>query len=275
MQRASRGNFLFHAVPQDTYSAAIMGLHRTARTILRFANPRYLAALLMEQLDRRLIFRGASGAKFYIHNRRLLKRSAELKPKQAEWIDSMERDSVFWDVGANVGVYSLYAASRGIKVIALEPEAGSFALLQRNADLNGFQGLVVALNIGLLDRTGLAAFQLADAMAGTPKHQVRLGTIGARTVVTFTASDLTACLGVPSPNHIKIDVDGSELSVVRGLDLARSDLRSVLCEVRDNEDAEPVIDAFERHGFTGDAGIDAVKAEGGKAFYILFQRQTG
>ena len=51
------------------------------------------------------------------------------QPATIEWIDSFSPGSVFWDVGANVGVYALYAARRGdAKVVAFEPAAVNFFL---------------------------------------------------------------------------------------------------------------------------------------------------
>ena len=47
------------------------------------------------------------------------------EPETIEWIDSFKKDDVFWDVGANVGTYSLYAGMKGIKTLAFEPSAGN------------------------------------------------------------------------------------------------------------------------------------------------------
>ena len=59
------------------------------------------------------------------------------QPATIEWIESFRPDSVFWDVGANVGVYSLYAALRGdTRVVAFEPAAVNFFLLAANCEAN-------------------------------------------------------------------------------------------------------------------------------------------
>ena len=43
------------------------------------------------------------------------------QPATIEWIDRFQPGSVFWDIGANVGVYTLYAALRGdTRVVAFE-----------------------------------------------------------------------------------------------------------------------------------------------------------
>src|SRR3954454_23342205 len=55
------------------------------------------------------------------------------EPDTIKWIDSFPAESVFWDIGANVGVYSLYAATRpGLSILSFEPLAANFHVLSRN-----------------------------------------------------------------------------------------------------------------------------------------------
>jgi hypothetical protein len=59
------------------------------------------------------------------------------EPETLEWIDSMPEHCVLWDVGANIGIYSLYAAqSKGAKVFAFEPSIFNLELLARNIHTN-------------------------------------------------------------------------------------------------------------------------------------------
>src|ERR1051325_5936164 len=60
------------------------------------------------------------------------------QPATIQWIDSFLPNSVFWDVGANVGVYTLYAARRGAaQVVAFEPAAVNYFLLAAHCEANG------------------------------------------------------------------------------------------------------------------------------------------
>jgi hypothetical protein len=62
------------------------------------------------------------------------------EPGALEWIDSMVPGSVFWDIGANIGVLTLYAAMRGdLKVWAFEPAAVNHYNLVANCELNGLE----------------------------------------------------------------------------------------------------------------------------------------
>ncbi len=227
---------------------------------------------IMEILDQRLVFRGKTGAYYHVHNQRLLKRALEGKPRQISWIDGFPAGSTFWDVGSNVGVYSMYAAMRGLNVVAIEPETRSFDLLQRNAQLNRLSSLVTALNVALYETTGLVPLRIAHEGAGMPHHQIDVTSGADRKIMAFTASDLCQIMKVPPPNYVKIDVDGSELQVIRGLDLTSSALRGVLCEFRDNGDAVEIFSLFDRHGFRGDGTIDDVRKNGNTATYVLFSR---
>ena len=59
------------------------------------------------------------------------------EPETIEWIDGFKDGDVFWDVGANIGVYSLYASiGRRIEVLAFEPSASNYLLLNRNIEYN-------------------------------------------------------------------------------------------------------------------------------------------
>ena len=65
------------------------------------------------------------------------------EPDTIAWIDGFEPGSVLWDIGANVGVYSLYAAlARDVRVVAFEPAAANFFLLTRNIALNGLNAKI-------------------------------------------------------------------------------------------------------------------------------------
>ena len=59
--------------------------------------------------------------------------SAAKEPETAAWIDNHVQDGdVFWDVGANVGTYGLMAASRGAKVLMIEPDAAKYGRILQN-----------------------------------------------------------------------------------------------------------------------------------------------
>ena len=65
---------------------------------------------------------------------------------------SISPDDIVFDVGANIGVFTLCAAKQGAYIYAYEPIPQTFEVLQHNIDLHGFESTVHARNIGLSDR---------------------------------------------------------------------------------------------------------------------------
>jgi FkbM family methyltransferase len=191
------------------------------------------------------------------------------EPDTIEWLDRIAPGSVLWDIGANVGIYTIYAASRGVNVYAFEPEAGSFAVLQKNIDLNGQRARVTALNLGLSDTNGLVKFRLFGDAVGLPKHGISDDSDG-RTILASTGERLKE-LGIPSPQYIKIDVDGAERAVMNGLSL--DDVKEVQIELRDKgDDAQVIYRRMTSEGFVPDKDIESVVAKKGKAVNVLFRR---
>ena len=165
------------------------------------------------------------------------------EPDTIEWIAGFERGEVLADVGANVGMYSIWAAkARGVRVIAFEPEAQNYALLNRNIHANHLDTLVEAYCIALADSAGLGRLHLSQVTVGSSCHsfgasvdhndQARSSAF-AQGCVSATLDSLVASGAIPMPDHIKVDVDGIEPKVIAGARATLADLRvrSVLIEI--------------------------------------------
>ena len=75
------------------------------------------------------------------------------EPETIAWLNSFAPNDVFWDIGANVGVYSLYAALKGNKVWAFEPAPGNYYILSRNIELNKLdKSISIIFPLGLTPR---------------------------------------------------------------------------------------------------------------------------
>ena len=128
----------------------------------------------------------------------------------------------FVDVGANMGLYSLFAAKKVLPqgwVLALEPSSREYELLKRNVQLNGLQN-VRALRVAASDRSGTA--ELLIAPLKNAGHNT-LGAFGYDTalerkevVPLERLDDVMRKEGVQRVEVIKIDVEGAELLVLRG-----------------------------------------------------------
>jgi len=168
------------------------------------------------------------------------------EPWTLEWLASFKPGEIMVDCGANVGMYTIWAAAtRGVSVYAFEPEAQNYAVLNRNIQYNNLQSTVKAYCIGLSDAVGLFDLHMADMRIGGSCHSVGealdfehkpLKTLFIQGCSASTLDVLVDSKAVPVPNHIKIDVDGFEPKVVAGArkTLARPEMRSLLIETNQN-----------------------------------------
>lgn len=254
--------------------------HAASKAAIRFstlplsrAGRAYVHALLTEELEPYAEKDWPHGkVRYFAPGWRPFRRAREGKKDTISWIDTFPDGAVFWDIGSNVGVYSLYAASKGTRTIAFEPEAASFYLLQKNIDLNDLNDKVTALNIALSDRTGMAGFRLADLAIGTPRHQVTdslaaSNDLPCRGIARMTGRDIAEVLSVPAPTHANIDVDGLELDVVRGLPLEH--LTEIRCEMRPNGAAPEIESLLADAGFNTEGALALVDASPKVANFVF------
>jgi len=180
------------------------------------------------------------------------------EPETLEWIDGFGQGEVLYDVGANVGVFSLYASlHRGCEVYAFEPEAKNYACLNKNIYLNRLGRRVKALNVGLHDATSIEFLQLHDLASGAALHSVgeaidwrgeRFEAKFEQAVLAFRLDEMIELFRMPQPTHMKIDVDGNELKVIRGAARTLSDPRFRSLQIELKEGDRDLIQAIESCG---------------------------
>jgi FkbM family methyltransferase len=151
-------------------------------------------------------------------------------------ISSARPGDVFLDVGANVGLYSLLLASAlgsAGQVIAFEPERESFEHLQDNLKLNE-AGNVHPFQKALGDEDGHAELFLRGGIAdSTLVWSPSLGNAGQQLVDVVQGDAFIERQNLPLPRLVKVDVEGYECKVLRGLrrTLANPGCEVVCCEV--------------------------------------------
>lgn len=192
--------------------------------------------------------------KFFAPSRLLQARAKGVlgkEPDMIAWIDGFPRDAVFWDIGANVGVFGIYAAVKlGVRVQAFEPAAANFYALSRNIALNeltaSMRGYCLALSgvtrLGVLNSTstamGAALSQFGDVGAKSRYMDKKITT--AHGMIGMTIDRFIELFDPPFPTHIKIDVDGLELPIIEGAHATLRDprLNSVMLELSLSDSAE-------------------------------------
>jgi FkbM family methyltransferase len=181
------------------------------------------------------------------------------EPATNAWIKSFGTEDTFVDIGANIGLYSLMAAAHGAsRVYAFEPNPFSFGVLARNICLNGLDGRVVPLCLALSERSSIVTFKLGSMQAGSIGNEIvnerTSGDSKSITMASFSVDELLRIQGISGVNHMKIDVDGLELGILRGAVelLANPVLKSVLVEdnMEMKEGKSPLVAFFQQYGFS-------------------------
>jgi len=187
------------------------------------------------------------------------------EPDTIRWLDALTEHDVLWDIGANVGLYAMYAAKIArCRVVAFEPEAQNYALLLQNMALNGVQALIDATNIAVTNDLGLGWLSVHAMTKGGAYNAFHLSTGAmertrqapdatvAQVQVGASLDDLVTKFHFPFPTHLKIDVDGTEPDIVAGGSRVLSDPRcvSVLIEVQWKDPAHvQMVERLEAWGY--------------------------
>lgn len=147
-----------------------------------------------------------------------------------QWIrDSVRPGDAFLDIGANIGLYTLLAAQQigdtGM-VYAVEPHIVNVQSLLRNIQANGLQRRVSVLSCALHETSTLLSFNYCSLDPGTSMSQLDSTRDGEEQEFAPVACELKHAVAVDhlvatgamrAPNHVKIDVDGNELLILRGM----------------------------------------------------------
>lgn len=189
------------------------------------------------------------------------------EPSTIEWIDEyVQPDDVFFDIGANVGVFSFYAARRARAVLSFEPHFGNYAIFNRNIERNRLAGVITAYCLAFSRENSLDKLFLFKFSSGSSTSQF------ARTIdhknTSFDPAFSQGMLGLSLdyavdllpdsqfPNHIKIDVDGLEGEILQGgrKVLADPRLKTILVECLEEKDR--IVELME------EAGLKVLRSDG-------------
>ena len=143
--------------------------------------------------------------------------------------DNLDHNDLFLDIGANIGAYTILAASKRSNVIAVEPIPSSFEILKKNILLNGFSDTVDIFNIGISDKDENLNFSNnLDAL-----NHVLVNGEKYSDIINIPAVKLDQILNGRVPKFIKIDVEGFETKVINGAEniFSHNDLKCIIIEL--------------------------------------------
>ena len=174
------------------------------------------------------------------------------EPLTINWIRSFTPEDIFWDIGANIGIYTMFASVvMGTTTYAFEPHHLNYAILNENISINKVDLIARAYCIGISNQFKIGKLSQGVTGIGTSAH-----TIGKR----YTTSFLQGCvvmsidklvrLGLKPPTKLKIDIDGLEPLVVDGAKQILPSIHSILIELNiDNTSHMKVFDILKSYGF--------------------------
>lgn len=222
----------------------LLGIHELHRDLVLAADPQ------RERLDydkAEILLRRSSG----IEGGRA--RSCAKEPWTVAWIEEwVAAGEVLYDVGANVGAYSLIAAKHTrcqARVFAFEPGYANFNSLCENVYVNDCTASVSPIPIALSAETGTTVFRYRDLRAGAAVHTLGHDRAAKgeeamwdQPVLTVRLDDMVRLFGLQPPTHLKLDVDGGELDVICGAreSLTSSSFRSLMVELSE-DDADAIV----------------------------------
>jgi FkbM family methyltransferase len=140
--------------------------------------------------------------------------------KLCDWIDTFAKKDIFLDVGSNVGMFAVYAASKNILTYAVEPHPSNLDYLYWNIYLNNLNNKILVFPLALSNNEKIEKFYCRDLTPGVAENQIL--PIKNISKINFLFSTITfdkviELYKLKTPNKIKIDVDGIEFQVLMGM----------------------------------------------------------
>ena len=188
------------------------------------------------------------------------------EPETIKWIDNMSSKEIFWDIGANVGLYSVYAGIKGMKVLAFEPSALNTFLISKNIEINNLKDNVSLFPVAISDKNEFGYLNMTSTELGgalnefnkTDKASVGTGSYQADVIFkqgmfSYSIDELIQKYHFEVPAYIKIDVDSIEDRIIYGgsSTLSHPNVKGVLLELDETEErTQKLIDFLAERGLS-------------------------
>jgi FkbM family methyltransferase len=151
---------------------------------------------------------------------------AGAQPREEAFLEKLDlQNKTVFDVGGYEGVFTLFFARRvgpGGRLVTFEPNPRNYTRIVDNVRLNAFKNVEVRqLAIGAAPGRATLVFPTDEtargSLVGDIQDQIRHEKSVAAMDVEIDTLDRQIALGAPDPDFVKIDVEGFELDVLRGM----------------------------------------------------------
>lgn len=169
------------------------------------------------------------------------------------YVELLDEGITVWDVGANIGVFSLFAAKANAQVHSFEPDSGFAKRLRRNTHLNVQEEWITIHETALNDANGEITLYTDGVDGRSPSLSKDDNEERNEVVVEQRRGD---ALDLQAPDLLKVDVEGAEAGVIRGMTNILEDIDTIMIEIhptmlpRFGDEPEDVTDVIESHGFS-------------------------
>src|SRR3954453_8113228 len=168
------------------------------------------------------------------------------------WKRALGPGSLFVDVGANVGLYTIWSIEAGAEVIALEPSRIARERLTSNLKLNGYDAEIVPAAVGESEGTLRLTSRLDNQ-----NHLVLSPDSDELESEEVPVVTLDGLIGDRTVDGLKVDVEGAELLVMKGAERLLAEQRIKLIQLEWNEsslgllkqDRTPIAELLSSHGY--------------------------
>ena len=178
-----------------------------------------------------------------------VKRFYSKEPGTLEWIDNFNNDNIiFWDIGSNIGLFSIYASikHKKIKVYSFEPSTSNLRVLSRNISINNLQEKIIINQFPLTqisntyqvlketrfqEGCALNSFGEDFGFDGNKIYEKNSYKVFGNNINNLVENKI-----LEIPNYIKIDVDGIEHLILEGANKFLDSFKIKSISVEINED---------------------------------------
>jgi FkbM family methyltransferase len=169
-------------------------------------------------------------------------------------VERLRPGMIFYDLGANIGLFTLLAArlvgEKG-RVVSFEPDPANAERLRRNVERNQFANVTV-VEAGVWSSSGEFNFVTADEQSpdrGVGTFIAHEGQPRGTPTRCVSLNDLTET--VPAPDALKCDVEGAEFEVLRGAEkMLKTKHPWIICEMHSELNDRNVRQILNRLGYT-------------------------